>query len=159
MSTATVYPLTIYFDASCPLCASEMSALKQHDRDGRLVLVDCSEAGFTDAPLDAAGLTQRDVMQIIHARDATGQWLRGVAVFEAAYRGVGLNVLAFLWGCRLWRPLLDRIYPWIARHRQALSRLGLPAAVRAGIGAPGSGGKCELEACSNVRKPGTTSSP
>lgn len=26
-----IYPLTIYYDSSCPLCNQEMTRLKQHD--------------------------------------------------------------------------------------------------------------------------------
>jgi predicted DCC family thiol-disulfide oxidoreductase YuxK len=147
-SFTLAYPITIYFDASCPLCASEMGALKAHDGADRLRLVDCAAAGFDDADVRKAGLSQVELLRIIHARDGSGRWLRGVEVFEAAYRAVGLRTLAFLWGCRLWRPLLDRLYPVIARNRRVLSRLGLPAVVRAGLSALGStGGVCDARHC------------
>jgi predicted DCC family thiol-disulfide oxidoreductase YuxK len=147
-SASLAYPITIYFDASCPLCTSEMGALKAHDGADRLRLVDCAAAGFDDADVQRAGLSQAELLRIIHARDGSGRWLRGVEVFEAAYRAVGLRTLAFLWGCRLWRPLLDRLYPVIARNRRVLSRLGLPAVVRAGLGALGStGGVCDARNC------------
>ncbi len=42
------YPLTVFYDASCPMCASEMHALRDLDREGRLELVDCSAAQFSD---------------------------------------------------------------------------------------------------------------
>jgi predicted DCC family thiol-disulfide oxidoreductase YuxK len=146
--TSLAYPITIYFDASCPLCTSEMGALKAHDGAERLRLVDCAAAGFDDADVRQAGFSPAELLRIIHARDASGRWLRGVEVFEAAYRAVGLRTLAFLWGCRLWRPLLDRLYPVIARNRRVLSRLGLPAAVRAGLGALGNtGGVCDARHC------------
>ncbi len=154
------YPLTIYYDASCPLCRSEMSALKSRDRADRLRLVDCSTPAFADASVQLAGLSQGDLMHRVHARDAAGTWLRGVDVFEAAYRAVGLRVLAFVWGCRLWRPLLNRAYPWVAQHRQLLSRLGLPIVVRAGISALGGrGSACETGACALAADAALTSSP
>jgi hypothetical protein len=34
--------------------------------------------------------------------------------------------MAGIWGNRALRPALERIYPWIARHRQLLSKIGLP---------------------------------
>jgi hypothetical protein len=49
----------------------------------------------------------------------------GVAVFEAAYEAAGFATLARLWGHRRLRPWWDRVYPWVARHRQVLSRLGV----------------------------------
>jgi predicted DCC family thiol-disulfide oxidoreductase YuxK len=64
-------------------------------------------------------------MQRIHARDAAGQWLDGVAVFEAAYRAAEIESVARLWGHPKLQPLLDPIYMWVARHRMQLSRLGL----------------------------------
>jgi hypothetical protein len=68
-------------------------------------------------------------------------------VFEQAYRAVGLQLLAFVWGCRLWRPLLERTYPSIARHRQALSRWGVPAGLRRVIGALGGRSACAGKTC------------
>ncbi len=153
---ALVYPLTIYYDASCPLCTSEMRALKSHDQAERLMLVDCSTPDFADQATTQAGLSHRDLMRRLHAHDAAGRWLRGVDVFEAAYGAVGLRLLAFLWGHPLWRPLLNGLYPVIARHRQLLSRLGLPVIVRAGICALGrAGSACRADGC-NVRDRATS---
>jgi predicted DCC family thiol-disulfide oxidoreductase YuxK len=124
------YPLTVFYDASCPMCAGEMEAIKKLDADGRIILVDCSAPGFEDAALGQGGFCRTDAMTLIHARDADGRWLVGVDVFEAAYRAAGLTMIARFWGNRRMRPLLDRMYPWVARHRQRLSRLGLNLLVR-----------------------------
>jgi predicted DCC family thiol-disulfide oxidoreductase YuxK len=120
-----VYPLVIYYDASCPLCAEEMHTLKGFDALGRLQLVDCSTAGFTDAETGQAGIAQPTLMRRIHARDAAGRWMDGIAVFEAAYAAAGINAVALLWGNRRWRSLLDRCYMWVARNRMRLSRIGI----------------------------------
>ena len=116
------YPLTVFYDASCPLCAAEMHALKSRDRDGRLELVDCSAPDF-DAGALGLPVTGADLMERIHARDGDGRWLVGVDVFEAVYRAAGLRKAARLWGNRTLRPVLAALYPWIARNRQRLSRL------------------------------------
>ena len=121
------WPLRIYYDRSCGLCRREMHALAEFDGQGRLQLVDCSAPGFADADLAAAGISVAEAMTIIRARDAVGRWLRGVEVFEAAYGGVGLQGMARAFAHPRWRPLWDRFYPWIARHRNGLSRLGLTA--------------------------------
>jgi predicted DCC family thiol-disulfide oxidoreductase YuxK len=123
------YPLTVFYDASCPLCAAEMRALREKDTAGRIELVDCSAPEFDDTVLAGAPITRQDLMERIHARDAHGRWLRGVDVFEAVYRAVGLEGAARTWGDPRWRRLLDRLYPWIARHRWLLSRLRLHAIV------------------------------
>jgi predicted DCC family thiol-disulfide oxidoreductase YuxK len=125
MKAAVTYPLTLYYDASCPMCAGEMHALKAADADDRLVLVDCSPPDFDDRPYAAEGITRASMARLIHARDANGRWLVGVEVFEAAYEAAGFATLARLWGHRRLRPWWDRVYPWVARHRQVLSRLGV----------------------------------
>ena len=79
------YPIRIYADTACPLCGSEMRGLQARDRDGCLQVVDCSAPGFADEHTRRAGLDAAQLLACIHAQDAEGRWLRGVAVFEAAY--------------------------------------------------------------------------
>lgn len=123
MSTAT--PLTIYFDTSCALCNSEMQNIKLHDFEDALILVDCSAPDFDDGPFLAEGITRDVMMNCLHARDANGAWLKGVAAFEVIYRIAGMATIARLWGHPLTRPLAERAYPWVVRHRHFLSALGL----------------------------------
>ena len=119
------YPLTVYFDASCGLCNSEMTAIKIHDAAQRLQLVDCSADSFDDALFAADGVTRAAMMQCLHVRNPQGEWIKGVNAFELIYRSVDMTVVALFWGGRFTRPLMQRVYPWIARHRHALSRTGL----------------------------------
>jgi predicted DCC family thiol-disulfide oxidoreductase YuxK len=130
MNVAPTYPLTVYYDASCPLCRSEMEALKARDADDVLRLVDCSAPAFDEAPCAAEGVTRPMLMARIHARDAGGRWLSGVDVFAAVYRVAGFTILARLYESRPLRPLFDRLYPWIADHRNLLSRWALPRLFR-----------------------------
>lgn len=122
---SVAYPLRIYYDASCPLCRTEMHALKQYDTNQRLDLVDCSPLNFRDVFADSAGYCKSDMMRLIHARTADGQWLIGVAVFEAAYGATGIIGMQKMWGNKMLRPLWDCIYPWIADNRMFLSKLGV----------------------------------
>lgn len=124
------YPLTVFYDASCPLCATEMHALRDLDVTGRIELVDCSAPEFSDEGLRAEGITRMSLMRRIHARDARGRWVVGMDAFEAVYRAAGLEALARVWADPRWRPLFDRVYPLIARYGQLLSRLGIHRLVR-----------------------------
>ena len=124
------YPLTVFYDASCPMCAAEMHGLRDLDRHHRLELVDCSAPDFDDEGFRAEGITREKLMSLIHGRDAHGRWLVGIDCFEAAYRAAGLEAAARFWGSRRLGPILRRLYPWVARHRQAISRLGVTPIVR-----------------------------
>ena len=117
------YPLTIYYDASCPLCAAEMHTIKETDFDNKLILVDCSNDNFNEpafCPTDKMTMLKR-----IHAQDATGAWFKGVDVFAAAYRAAGFKKLARFWGSSTLKPLLSRIYPIVADNRHWLSKTPL----------------------------------
>jgi predicted DCC family thiol-disulfide oxidoreductase YuxK len=46
---SVAYPLTVYYDATCPLCVAEMGAMKARDTTDRLNLVDCSPQAFPKA--------------------------------------------------------------------------------------------------------------
>ena len=50
-------PLTVYYDKSCPMCATEMHVIQGCDWRGRLKLVDCSPAGFDDSAAATEGVT------------------------------------------------------------------------------------------------------
>jgi predicted DCC family thiol-disulfide oxidoreductase YuxK len=116
------YPITIYFDGSCKLCSSEINNLVARDKHSAILLVDCSPVDFDDRGLPA---NRETMMNMIHARDATGEWLRGVDVFIAAYRAADLNFVSRMLAHRWIKPLAARGYPWVVRNRFRLSRLGL----------------------------------
>ena len=141
MKTTTRFcvPLTVYYDRSCPLCATEMDVLHDLDWRGRLRLVDCSAPGFDDSATAKEGFTREAMMTRLHARDPEGKWLVGLDAFEAVYGAAGLDKAASFWGNRKLRPVMDRIYPWIARYRQPLSRLGLHRVVGAVLARAGRG--------------------
>jgi predicted DCC family thiol-disulfide oxidoreductase YuxK len=118
--------LTVYFDASCELCKREMAVVRLHDVAQRLTWVDCSAADFNDAPFLEEGVTRADMMACLHLRTANGAWIKGVDAFALLHRTVGMTKLAMLWGGKWTRPITQRLYPWVARHRQLLSWTGLP---------------------------------
>ena len=125
-TTPTVhYPMTIFYDASCPLCLREVTLLKQYDPENQILLTDCSPLDF--APLEGHG--REAMMRLIHSRDASGQWLVGAPVFAAAYHAAGFASVANLWGSARLQPFWRVVYPWIADHRIMLSKLGATSAL------------------------------
>jgi len=118
-------PLTVYYDKSCPMCATEMHVIEELDWRGRLKLVDCSAPGFDDEAAAKEGVTRAAMMTKLHARDPEGRWLKGLDAFEAVYASAGLSGAARFWSNPVVRRVLDPVYPVLARHRQPLSKLGM----------------------------------
>jgi predicted DCC family thiol-disulfide oxidoreductase YuxK len=114
-----VYPLTVFYDAACPVCAFEMGALRARSHDGRLVFVDIAAPGFDPAPY---GESLAAMNAEIHALRADGAMVRGVEVLRLAYAAVGLGWLLRPTGWAPLRPLFDAGYRVFARHRLAISR-------------------------------------
>jgi predicted DCC family thiol-disulfide oxidoreductase YuxK len=117
-------PLTIFYDASCPVCRDEIALLKQYDANDALQMEDCSPANYAP-PADApTGVTRDAMMSLIHARDANGAWLVGAPVFAAAYAACGFPLFEKLWGAKSLQPMWRVVYPLIANNRMLLSKLG-----------------------------------
>ncbi len=113
------YPLTLYYDATCPLCMAEMRNLMLRNTGGQLAFVDASAPDFA-SPVPHAD--QSALMRALHGVWADGHTVVGVDAIHEAYRAVGLGwVTAFT----QW-PVLDRmsarLYRWIALHRHSLPR-------------------------------------
>ncbi len=116
--------MRIFYDASCPLCREEMAIIESKSKGSDFALIDCSPKEFSDAQAAQHGITRSDMMRLIYAQGADGQWLIGVDVFVAAYERVGLSNVAAFWGNRYLSPLLRALYPTLAKYRQGLSKLG-----------------------------------
>lgn len=111
------YPLTVYYDATCPLCVAEMGAMRARDAAGRLNLVDCSPLGFSTGPAPREAL-----MTAMHAVDASGRVLSGVAAIRACRAAVGMPAGGALLDLPIVGALADRAYALLARNRYRLPR-------------------------------------
>ena len=121
---ASDYPLKIFYDASCPVCALEMDHLRCRDAAGRLELVDMSAPGF-DAACHGFGAAELDAA--IHAVRPDGSVVRGMPVLRLAYAAAGLGWLLRPTGVGPLRPAFDAAYRLFARNRKAISRALAPA--------------------------------
>ena len=117
-----LYPLTVYYDGSCPVCSREIDRYRTLSQSDRLHFVDISAASFDAVAL---GLDPSALMKAMHARDAGGRLYLGVEAFRALWLGLprlryrylsqllGLPVLHLLavFGYRIfarWRHWLPR---------------------------------------------------
>ena len=109
-----LYPLTVFFDGACPICAREISLMRRLDRHGRLAFCDFSSPGYDAA---ATGLAVADLSAVIHARWADGTVITSVDVFRGMWDAVGLGGLVWLSRLPVFEPILQRGYAWFARNR------------------------------------------
>lgn len=112
------YPLTVFFDGACPICAREIALMKRLDRRRQLEFCDFSNQEYDAA---SSGFAAADLGTVILARWADGSVITGVEVFRAMWEAVGLGVLARLSRLSLVEPLVLRAYAWFARNRLQLT--------------------------------------
>ena len=115
----------LLYDGQCPFCRREAQWLQRRDRHGRLTFEDISAPGFDPSRY---GVTQAEVMGVMHGVFPDGRIVRKVAAFREAYRVVGLGWLLAPTGWPGLRWIADRFYEWFARNRAAIGRFfGGPA--------------------------------
>ncbi|KTC63403.1 thiol-disulfide oxidoreductase [Pseudomonas fluorescens ABAC62] len=119
----TPWPLTLYFDGQCPLCAREIKLLRARAAPDRLALVDISDAAFDPRPL---GLTLVEMESSLHARFEDGTWVRGLDATLWSWRAAGLGRWAAPLSWRFARPLFNLGYRLFCRWRPHLAWLPHP---------------------------------
>lgn len=120
---AARYPLTLLYDAACPVCALEMDHLRARNGAARLAFVDISQPGFDPTPYGAS-LAAMDAE--IHGYWADGTPVRGLEALRLAYAAVGLGWVLRPTGLAPLRPLFDAGYRLFARYRRPISRAAAP---------------------------------
>ena len=123
----TPWPLTLYHDGDCPLCAREIAVLRRRALPGRLQLVDIRDPAFDPAAL---GLTLEQMVNLLHGHLADGRWVKGLDATAWSWRAAGFERAASVLGWRWLRPLLDLGYRLFCRLRPALHGLPHPDGAR-----------------------------
>ena len=115
-----MYPLTIFYDSKCPLCAAEMRQLKALDQARRLITVDIHEPGFSSA---YPHIDRQAADRILHAQFSNGELIFGLDVTHQAWRAVGRKPWLALLRMKGVRLIADIAYRIFARHRYTISYL------------------------------------
>lgn len=123
MSAENCRPLTLLFDAACPVCSLEMDHLRERDSARRLAFVDIAAPGFDAA---AYGSTLCELNAQIHAVRPDGSHLVGLAALREAYAAAGLAWVLKATALAPLRPLADAGYALFARYRRPISRATAP---------------------------------
>jgi predicted DCC family thiol-disulfide oxidoreductase YuxK len=123
MPTKPQFPLRIFYDGLCSVCATEAERYGRMDREGRLVLVDISSAEFDPASF---GITLDEFMYQMHAIDRTGRVYRGVEAFWAIWQAFSASTLLGLLGGLITLPVVNPVarlcYRGFARIRKYLPK-------------------------------------
>ncbi|MEE4717455.1 DUF393 domain-containing protein [Pseudomonas alliivorans] len=117
------WPLTLYFDGECPLCAREVKILRARAAPDRLYFVDISDEAFDP---QATGYTLEQMESALHARFDDGTWVTGLDATLWSWRAAGLGVWAAPLSWRLFRPLFNVAYRLFCRWRPHLAWLPHP---------------------------------
>lgn len=123
MTAVPVYPLKVFFDGACGVCAAEMTAYRRKEHGGRLEFVDVSAPGFDPVPY---GIPRAAFMYELHAIDGDAQVYRGVDAFRAIWRAFPASTRYGLLGTLVSLPgvhSLARLGYWsFARIRKFLPK-------------------------------------
>lgn len=117
--------MRVYYDGRCPLCRAEIASLRLADVAEEIDWVDAADSNFRCPLAAAAGYAQADLLAALHVYSQTQGWKQGVDAFAELYRRLGLRGLANPWALPVVSSVLRLSYPWIARQRGLLARLGL----------------------------------
>lgn len=117
------FPLLVFYDGSCVVCAREVEHYRNLDRAGRLMIVDISAADFDPQPW---GIPQAEFMEQLHAIDKSGTVYRGVDAFWAIWQAFPESTLLGLLGRVLTLPYINPLarlaYRGFARLRKYLPK-------------------------------------
>lgn len=109
--------LTLFYDATCPLCVREMRSLQSHDTEKHIKLVDIFSPEFAAYPdIDPKAASDR-----LHAYDADGNLLLGLDVTHRAWSLVGKPYLYAFTRWPIMKPVCDWAYLKFAKNRYHIS--------------------------------------
>lgn len=130
------FPLTVFYDGACSVCAAEMALYRDKEHGGRLRFVDISDPAFDPA---SCGITRDEFMAQMHAIDDTGRVYRAVEAFWAIWQAFPASTLYGVLGALVMAPglnLLARLgYRGFARLRKYFPRRTPPC----------TGGSCRID--------------
>lgn len=103
-SPSPEFPLRVFFDGSCSVCAREIEMYRVKDREGKLRCIDISAPDFEP---EQYSIPQEDFMKLMHAIDARGVVYRGVESFWAIWQAFPSSTLFGLLGTLISLPLIN----------------------------------------------------
>lgn len=112
-----MWPLEVFYDGACPICAREINFVRRLDRRGRLRFTDIASPTFRACEY---GMPLESFMSEIKGRQPDGTWIQGVEVIRRLYVAIGLGGLVWVTRLPIVSGLLDKAYRLFARLRPRL---------------------------------------
>jgi len=123
MPNSPAFPITVFYDGSCSVCAVEIKHYRRKDHAGRLVLIDISAPDFRP---EQYGITRRSFMHELHVIDRKGNVYRGIDSFRAIWQAFPASTLYGMMGTLVTLPVINPLarlcYKGFARIRRYLPK-------------------------------------
>lgn len=117
------FPLRVFYDGSCVVCATEIEHYLRQNHGGRLVAVDIAAPEFDPGQFNISLTT---FMYELHAIDAGGRTYRGVEAFWAIWQAFPASTVYGLLGGMITLPIINSaarlLYKGFARIRPYLPK-------------------------------------
>lgn len=111
---APSWRLKLLFDGDCPFCKREIAWMSKRNKNGYLAFEDIASPDFDPS---CYGLTQEEVMGVIHGVLHDGRIIKKVEVFIKAYRLLGLGWLVAPLSWPIINSIAKVAYEIFARYR------------------------------------------
>ena len=123
MPRTPIFPLRVFYDGSCSVCASEIEHYLAQAHGGRLLGVDISAPDFNPEPYQ---ISLDTFMYELHAIDRAGQVYRGVEAFWAIWQTLPAATVYGVMGWIIMLPVVNFVarlfYKGFARIRPSLPK-------------------------------------
>ena len=123
MPHAPTFPITVFYDGACSICAAEIEQYQRQDQAGRLILVNISAPDFRP---EQYGIELQAFMYELHVFDQTGTIYKGIEAFWAIWQAFPASTLYGVLGTLINLPLIKPLarlgYCGFARIRRYLPK-------------------------------------
>ena len=117
------FPIEIFYDGACAVCAAEIEHYLRQDRDGQLIARDISSPDFVPEEYQ---ISLADFRHELHVIDRGGHIYRGVAAFWAIWQAfpnaISYRFMSMIITAPLLNPVARLLYRGFARIRPYLPK-------------------------------------
>lgn len=100
------FPLKVFYDGACIVCATEIEHYLRQDHSDKLVAINISSPDFNPIPYQ---ISLDEFMRELYAIDQDGQIFKGVNSFWAIWQAFPASTIYGLMGRIIQLPVLNRL--------------------------------------------------